>query len=172
MHTCRTRYPISEIFTQFGELIFKMMRMPVRNSALHCVVRTFIHIDVDLLRAPTAAQKESLPEIEFCKSSPSRWHHLNSRSRVSRPFYFRVVTHGNISAPPDFQLYFKKSNCAQSRLSRKRDGHRTRVGRGLTIRRLRCPLHPRASPPSRSVSRHSAMRRSRHPASSTAAIDP
>ena len=119
MHTCRTRYPISEIFTQFGELIVKMLRMPVRNSALHCVVRTFIHIDVDLPRAPTAAQKESLPEIQFCKSSPSRWHHLNSRSRVSRPFYFRVVTHGNISAPPEFQLYFKKSDCAQSRFSRK-----------------------------------------------------
>ena len=68
MHTCRTRYPISEIFTQFGELIVKMLRMPVRNSALHCVVRTFIHIDVDLPRAPTAAQKESLPEIPFCKS--------------------------------------------------------------------------------------------------------
>ena len=113
LHTCRTRYPISEIFTQFGELIFKMLRMPVRNSALHCVVRTFIHIDVDLPHAPTAAQKESLPEIQFCKSWPSRWHHLNSRSRVSRPFYFRAVTHGNISAPPDFQLCFKKSNCAQ-----------------------------------------------------------
>ena len=34
-----------------------------RNSALHGVVRTFIHIDVDLPHAPTAAQKESLPEI-------------------------------------------------------------------------------------------------------------
>ena len=68
MHTCRTLYPISEIFTQFGELMFKMLRMPVRNSALHCVVRTFIHIDVDLPHAPTAAQKESLPEIPFCKS--------------------------------------------------------------------------------------------------------
>ena len=145
--------------------------MPVRNSALHCVVRTFIHIDVDLPHAPTAAQKEALPEVEFCKSWPSCWHHLNSRSRVSRPLYFRVVTHGNVSAKPDFQLYFKKRNCAQSRFSRKRDGHRTRVGRDLTIRRLRCPLHPRASPLSRSVSLHPAMSRSWHPTSSPAAID-
>ena len=149
-----------------------MLRMPVRNYALHCVVRTFIHIDVDLPHAPTAAQKESLPEIQFCKSWPSRWHHLNSRSRVSRPFYFRVVTHGNISAPPDFQPHLKKSDCAQSRLPRKRDGHRTRVGRDLTIRRLRCPLHPRTSPLSCSVSLRPAMRRSRHPTSSIAAIAP
>ncbi len=117
MHTCRTRYPSSEIFTRFGELILSNFQdvenARGKNSALHCVVRTFIHIDVDLLRAPTAAQKESLPEIEFCISSPSRWHHLNSRSRVSRPLYFRVVTHDNISAPPDFQLCLKKSNCAQ-----------------------------------------------------------
>ena len=82
MHTCRTLYPISEIFTQFGELIFKMLRMPVRNSALHCVVRTFIHIDVDLPRAPTAAQKrifagDTVLQI-LSNPVPSRWHHLNS----------------------------------------------------------------------------------------------
>ena len=145
----------------FLQIFFKVVTVPLRNSALHCVVRTFIHIDVDLPHAPTAAQKESLPEIEFCKSSLSRSENLTLRFRVVRP--------GSI---PEVQLNLMNSDCEQSRLSRKRDGHRTRVGWALTIRRRRCPLHPRGAPLSRSVSLHSATKRSRHPASNTAAIDP
>ena len=42
------------------------------------------------------------------------------------------------------------------------DGHRTRVGRALTIRRLRCPLPPRAQRLSRRVALYSLRSRFAH----------
>ena len=117
----------------FLQIFFKVVTVPLRKSALHCAARTSIHIAVAPAHAPTAAKKESLLEEEFCRSSLSLSENLTSRFRVVRP--------GSI---PEVQLNLKKSDCEQSRLSRKRDGHRTRVGCCLTIRRLRCPLHPRA----------------------------
>ena len=143
------------------QLFFKMVTVPLRKSALHCAARTSINIAGAPAHAPTAAKKESLLEKEFCKSSLSRSENLTSR--------FRVVRLGSI---PEVQLHLKKRDCEQSRVSRKRDGHRTRVGCGLTIRRLRCPLHPPAQPLIRGVALHSAVRRSRHSTSNTAAIDP
>ena len=154
-----------------------MLRMPggeiLRCTALSAPSSTSTSISL----APRPPPKKNLcRRYRFAnpvKSCPSRWHHLNSRSRVSRPFYFRVVTHGNISAPPEFQLYFKKSDCAQSRFSRK-------------TRRASYPVRPWADHPAppmpvapherlllaEAVSLHPAMRRSWHPTSSTAAVNP
>ena len=70
------------------------------------------------------------------------------------------------------QRPLQESDCEQSRVSRKRNGHRSRASRGVSTRRLRCPLHPPAQPLSGGVALHSAVRRSRHPTSNTAAIDP
>ena len=116
----------------FLQIFFKVVTVPLRKSALHCAARTSIHIAVAPAHAPTAAKEESL-QREFCKSSLSRSENLTLRFRVVRP--------GSI---PEVQLNLKKSDCELSRLSRKRDGHRTRVCCCLTIRRLRCPLHPQA----------------------------
>ena len=60
-----------------------MLRMPVRNSALHCAARTYIHIAG--APAPTATKKDSALEKEFCKSSLSLSENLTSRFRVVRP---------------------------------------------------------------------------------------
>ena len=143
------------------QIFFKVVTVPLRKSALHSAARTSIHIAVAPAHAPTAAKKESLLEEEFCKSSLSLSENLTLRFRVVRP--------GSI---PEVQLNLKKRDCEQSRVSRKRNGHRSRASRGVSTRRLRCPLHPPAQPLIRGVALHSAVRRSRHPTSNTAAIDP
>ena len=45
----------------FLQIFFKVVTIPLRNSALHCAARTSIHIAGAPAHAPTAAKKSSLP---------------------------------------------------------------------------------------------------------------
>ena len=123
-----------------------------RTSIKGLQEKNFKNKDFKKRTSKKRTSRKGLPEKDFKKStSLSRASCANSE-HAQRPL--------------------QESDCEQSRVSRKRNGHRSRASRGVSTRRLRCPLHPPAQPLIRGVALHSAVRRSRHPTSNTAAIDP
>ena len=78
---------LSEVLLESHDIVRKsnqMLTIPVRNYALHCAVRAFIHIAVALAHAPTAAKKESLLRKLFCNSARSCSQRPKSSSFASR----------------------------------------------------------------------------------------